>query len=159
MAYKDIVKVSRKTFFNPSGWFGYAMFMDQLKTSWQIVKGLFVVATPERKETFEEAMQRFQVTDENVNETAKNYLFYSLAFLALGSASFIYAFYLLILRGTLTGWLLAMAVVALFLSQAFRFNFWYFQIKHRKLGCTFEEWWRGKPFTDGEQKPDGESKP
>jgi intracellular multiplication protein IcmV len=29
------------------------------------------------------------------------------------------------------------------LVLAFRYHFWYFQIKNRKLGCTVYEWYRG----------------
>lgn len=153
MAVKDVFKVSRKTFFNPRAWLGFDLLVSQFQTTWALVRGLFTVDAPARTETFEEAMKRLNVDEAAVQESSKNYLFYSVAFFLLGAAAFIYAFYLLILYTTFTGWLLGLAVSALFLAQAFRFNFWHFQIKYRKLGCTFAEWWRGKPFADGERKP------
>lgn len=147
---KSVFKVTRKTFFNPSSWIGWNGLSDQLRTTWAAIKELFTARKPERQETFEQAMQRFGLTDQDVELIRKRYFYYSVLFLVLAGIVLIYAFYLLILRYTFSGWLLGMAVTALLLSNAFRYNFWFFQIKHKKLGCTFAEWWRGKPFKEGE---------
>jgi len=54
--------------------------------------------------------------------------------------SFVFAFYLLLVERTVSGFLIGLAVAGLFASQAFRYHFWYFQIQQRKLGCTLEDW-------------------
>ena len=65
----------------------------------------------------------------------------------------------LLFSGFLLSCLLAIAVSILSLSQAFRYHFWYFQIKHRKLGCTFEEWREGKPRSAEEIIPEKKTIP
>jgi intracellular multiplication protein IcmV len=152
MAVKDVLKVSRKTFFNPRGWLGY----DTLKTSslglWVILKDLFTVAEPARQETFEVALKRLNLTEEDLKKSARFYTILTAIFVVLGSISFLFCFYFLFYHQTLSGCMLAIATAAVFFAQAFRYHFWLFQIKHRKLGCTLEEWRRGKPYDRGESK-------
>ena len=152
MAIKDIFKLSRKTFFDPAGWLGYESVKDTTVTIWAILKGLFVSPTPERKETFAEAMQRLGLTEADVEKAETRYLLVAFFFLILGSLAFAVSFYYLLHHGTVSGFLLALATAAILFSQAFRYHFWYFQTKYRKLGCTFEEWRRGKPFDTAEPK-------
>src|ERR1700722_17899789 len=140
MAIKDVFKVSRKTFVNPSGWFGYNDVKASIETSWELMKGLFVIPEPTHSETFEEALARQGVTEEEAQKRGNDFLTYAMVFFALGVVTFCFSFYILIVHRTFAGCLLGMSVTALFLGQAFRFHFWYFQIKKRKLGCTFEEW-------------------
>lgn len=140
MALKDVVKVDRKTFFNPRAWFGYDSLKEETRTIWDYIKDLVIPPKPTREETFEQAMERMQVTDSDLQTMSKNYFRAAMMFLALAAGMFIYAFFLLIHYIALGGFALGIAVCALFLAQAFRFHFWYFQIKQRKLGCTFAEW-------------------
>lgn len=151
MAIRDILRVNRKTFFNPRGWLGYDYLKAQTLDIWGILRGLFVTPIPERSETYSEALKRLHLSDEAVQETGQTYFTYSLIFFVLGSATFVFGWILLFYFGTIFGWFLSLPAAALFLAQAFRFNFWYFQIKHRKLGCTFAEWKEGK--TSEEQGP------
>jgi intracellular multiplication protein IcmV len=144
MAIKDIFKVSRKTFFNPAAWFSDALFVNS-KITWNLVKDLFIAPTQAKQETFAEAVKRMNLSEADIQETEQRYLLFALVFLVLACLSGIYGLYLLIIAKTLAGFALALAVVALFLAQAFRYHFWYFQTKFRKLGCTFDEWWQGKP--------------
>lgn len=148
MALKDIVKVNRKTFFNPSAWLGYDFLKAQTLYLYGFMKNVIVRPdiTPEREESFDEAVKRLNLTEQSINETKQSYFVYAMGFLVLALMTFLFGFYLLFAQGTWAGWILSLAVTALLLSQAFRFHFWYFQIKYRKLGCTFEEWKQGKPF-------------
>ena len=145
MAIRDVFKISRKTFFDPRGWIGY----DELKAYNKIIisdiKSSLKPATPTYSETFVEAMERLNVTEADVQETAKRFLIYTVLFVVLAGISFATAFYLLFTHGTFSGWILALCCTMLLLVQAFRYHFWHFQIKHRKLGCTFKEWWQGQP--------------
>lgn len=152
MPVSDIFKFSRKTFFNPRGWIGY----DELKAYNRIIfsnlKDLYTPTKAERTENFEQAMERLNLTEEDVQNTAKQYLKYTVIFVILSGIAFAAAFYLLIEHGSISGWMLAIASTLLLLVQAFRFHFWHFQIKYRTLGCTLKEWWNGKPFPDKETK-------
>lgn len=142
MAVKDIFKISRKTFFNPLGWLGYNELKVYNQYIWSSIKDITTKPTPQRSETYEEAMARLNVTDQEVQQTGQRYLQYALAFVVLAGIAFAAAFYLLIEHGTFAGLILALASTALLLTQAFRFHFWYFQISQRRLGCTFQEWWQ-----------------
>lgn len=149
MAIKDIFTVNRKTFFNPKASLGYDTIKRQARLIVDIGKDTFIPVKPERQETFEEAMQRLNLTEDDIKSSEENYLIYSLIFVALGAIAFSASFILLFYYNTLSGFLMGLGATALLLTQAFRFHFWHFQIKYRKLGCTFEEWKRGKPFDNG----------
>lgn len=144
MAVKDIFKVSRKTFFNPSAWLGISELKGYNQVYKDAIKNTFVVPKPRRRESFKEAMKRQGLTEEKLQAIDKQYLITSFVFLMLGVLTFFISFYYLIHHGSIAGWILCLAVMALFLAQAFRYHFWHFQIKHRKLGCTFAEWRSGK---------------
>ena len=146
MPLKDAVKVSRKTFFNPRGWAGYDSLKTQVVITWGIVKNLFSPAAPRRQETFEQAVQRLNLSEKEIQQVSNRYLVYAYAFVILGVGTLFFSFYLLLHHGTPAGWMLGLLTTALFFVFAFRYHFWHFQIKHRKLGCTFEEWRQGKPF-------------
>jgi intracellular multiplication protein IcmV len=142
MAVRDVLKISRKTFFNPKGWLGWDRLKAQNLWLWGTLRTLFTPAQPARAETFEAAMQRLNLTEEDVKEGAINYRYYALGFFALAVIAFAYAFYLLFRHVTITGFLLGLAVTALFCSQAFQYDFWSLQMRRRKLGLTFEDWKR-----------------
>lgn len=145
MPLKDALKVNRKTFFYPSGWLGYGMLKTQFSVTWELIKGLFTSPMPGPKETFEQAQGRFQLTDEQLSEISKNLLIHTLIFTACSVITILFSFYLLFAYGTFAGFLIGIATTALFLAYAFRYSFWRFEVKHRKLGCTFDEWMKGKP--------------
>lgn len=144
MEIKEIFKVSRKTFFNPVGWLGVDGLKTASKTIWDLVRNLFSPAKPEYTETFEEAMKRMNLSEADVHQTARTYFIYAICFGIIGLCSFIAAFYFLFVEGSLARWMLTIACTGLLWVQAFRYHFWMFQMKHRKLGCTFQEWRQGK---------------
>lgn len=143
MAAWQIFKVSRKTFFNPSAWINLDGIKDSTMTIWDIVHGITTPEAPVREESFEAALKRNKISDAAAQQTGRVYLSYAIILAICGIACLLFSFYLLIFH-TVSGWIIGMAASALFLGQAFRFHFWYFQIKHRTLGCTFAEWRSGK---------------
>lgn len=142
MAVRDIFKVSWKTFFNPAGWLDYQGLKEKNQTIFSTLKNLFSKPQPERQETFEQAKERLGLSDEDVKALEARYHLYALLFLLLGVIIFAYAFFLLFAYATITGWLLGLAAAAYSLSLAFKFDFWSFQMRQKKLGVTFTEWKR-----------------
>lgn len=140
MAIRDIVKISRKTFFNPSAWIDLSSLKLMNRTIVDVVKNLFQVEQPERTETFEQAMERLKLTEDQVQFGATNFRIYALIFLLLGLLVFFYTFYILFKYKAFYSWLLGMATAALFFSQAFKYDFWSLQMRQRKLGITGKEW-------------------
>lgn len=140
MAIRDIFKVSRKTFFNPRAWMNYDELREYTNTILVVLQGIFTKPTPVREETFEQAMGRMHINEKDIDSIASSYRVYALFFLFLGFCAFVYAFFVLFRHGTFIGWVLGIAVTALFLSQAFKYDFWSLQMRKRTLGLTFADW-------------------
>jgi intracellular multiplication protein IcmV len=140
MAIRDILKVSRKTYFNPLAWIGYDTLKDQNALIWSTVKQAFVKPTPGQEETFAAAMKRLKLTEADVRKQASQYRRFALLFVAIGFLTFYYSFYLLFRHTAVLSWLLGISVTALFFAQAYKYDFWAYQIRQRKLGATFAEW-------------------
>ncbi len=90
-------------------------------------------------ETFEEAMKRLELTEADLVMRQKEftqlfYFFLTLSVLIIG-----YALYLSFTSSMITT-LIAFCLSIYTLAQSFRFHFWLFQLKNRKLGCTIKEW-------------------
>jgi intracellular multiplication protein IcmV len=142
MAIRDIFKISRKTFFNPSGWTDWNYLKFQNKTVVDIIKTSATPEKPVREETFEQAMQRLGLTEADVQTGAASYRLYAVIFFLIGVALFAYAFYLLFSHTSILGFVLGLATTGLCVVQAFKFDFWSFQMRRRQLGATFAEWQR-----------------
>lgn len=144
MALKDVFKVNRKTFFNPVAWLNLKEIAANTRYIIDTIKtGFKTPDKPEKAETFEEAVQRQNLSEDDVAQTAATFQLYKLIFAVCAIFSFFSSFYFLIHYRTFAGFLLALAVTLVFSVQMFRFSFLLFQIKKRKLGCTFQEWWQG----------------
>jgi intracellular multiplication protein IcmV len=145
MPLKDAIKVTRKTFFNPTGWLGYDLLATQTRVLWRLVKNLFVMPEAGRAETFEQATERFKLSDEQVKEIAHTFRIYTFIFSGCGIITLLFSFYLIFYHGTFAGLIIGFATAAVFFAYAFRYSFWRFQIRHRTLGGTFQEWLHDKP--------------
>lgn len=96
-------------------------------------------------ETFEEAMQRLELTEEDISARKKEFLRLFYFFIILAMTIVAYALYLAF-AGTLVASLIAFCLALYSLTQAFRFHFWLFQLRNRKLGCTLKEWMNSKVY-------------
>lgn len=104
-------------------------------------KSIFNVEKATREETFEEAMERLQLTPEMIEEQSKRYLFFTYLFLLLSFFLLLYG----IIVAFHENWMGLCIITALLLYSlvlAFRFHFWYFQMKQKKLGCNLREWFK-----------------
>lgn len=128
-----------KTFFDLPSWLGIKQFKDTNKTLGAYLKESYTVKQATRRETFDEALQRMRVSPESlamiVKSNARNFCVMVIFALFL----VVYGAYLLFL-GHWGATLLDTVVVGFVLVRAFQFSFWNFQIKQRRLGCTFKEW-------------------
>lgn len=128
-----------KTFFDFPSWLGIRQFKETNKILGGYLKQSYTVKQATRRETFEEALQRMRISPEDlvliVKSNTRN--FYVMLVFALSLV--IYSGYLL-LSGHMGAVLLDIMVIGFVLVRAFQFSFWNFQIKQRRLGCTFKEW-------------------
>lgn len=105
------------------------------------IKRLFIPDnTAVSAQSFAKAQKEYNLTDADL-VIQQNALF-RLAVIMLIAALLIliYTGYLLFF-GTLKAVLVSLAVMTIALVLAFRYHFWYFQIRKRKLGCTIKEWY------------------
>lgn len=112
-----------------------------------IVTSVVVPERPRYSETFEEALQRLHLTEEDLaaRKTEFTRLLYFFVFLSV--AIVIYGLSLAY-SGALLPALIAFCLSVYSLTQAFRFHFWLFQIKNRKLGVTLKEWFNSSAKAD-----------
>ena len=141
MALRDLFKVSRKTFINPSAWFNYDNFRFLNKTLNDILVATFALpSAPLQEETFEQAIKRLHLSETDVREIGKNYRLYAFLFVAIGMCVILYAFFLLFRHHNFIALILGFASAALFFAQAFKYDFWALQMRKRKLGLTYKDW-------------------
>lgn len=97
-------------------------------------------------ETFEEALKRLELTEADLLQRQKEFsqLFYF--FMTLSLVIMFYGLFLAF-TSTMAATLIAFCLSLYTFSQAFRFHFWLFQLKNRKLGCTIKEWLNGSVNT------------
>lgn len=144
MGFKDRTKQVAKPFVDYKTW----MSVDEHKGTWQKLLDsaraiFFVDIEPTREESFEEAVERLHLSPSAIQTKQRQCLIIAALFFIAGIASAVYTFALL-LKKEFAASFLGFGVTALLLAFAFRYHFWYFQIKNRKLGCTIADWWGSK---------------
>lgn len=92
-------------------------------------------------ESFEAAVNKLNLSEEDLLVKQKSLFRLSWLMLVLGVLIFIYSLYQLF-YGSFKAFSVGLVVTCIAFTLAFRYHFWYFQIKHKKLGCTFNEWYR-----------------
>lgn len=134
-AYKPAVNVK--------AWIGWDIVKASSHYLWAVVKSLFIPTKAQHTETFEEALARLNLTESDLKARHTEFFRLFLIYGAIGIAIVAYAFYLFFVLNFLGG-ILAIVVASLAFGMAFRYHFWVFQIKHRKLGCSVREWWHSE---------------
>lgn len=115
-----------------------------------ILDDVFIPKRARYSETFDEAVRRLSLTNEDLQKQKTDFtrLFYF--FVILSFAIISYGLYLAV-KGSFVAALIAFCLSFYSFSQAFRFHFWLFQLKHRKLGCTLKEWFNSSIQSEPEQ--------
>ena len=84
-------------------------------------------------------MQRLELTEADIVDRQREFTRLCYFFIALALLIVIYALYMAFQRNMTTS-LISFCLAMYALTQAFRFHFWLFQLRNRKLGCTVKEW-------------------
>ena len=108
------------------------------------------IVSPEKakyKESFDEAMQRLELTEDDISQRRNEFKRLVLVFILMTCGVLIYCVYLAAI-GSIFPAVISLALSIFTLTQAFKYHFWLFQIKHRKLGCTLKEWFNDKIIED-----------
>lgn len=128
-------------------WIGYQYLKGSFQSTFRFATKLFKPAKATHHETFEESLARLQLKDEDLLQRKKEFtmLFYFYMVMTVG----LLAYGLRVaFHKQMWGFIICFMLMLYCLSQAFHFHFWLFQLKHRKLGCTIQEWWASKVSGD-----------
>jgi intracellular multiplication protein IcmV len=130
-----------KRFVDVSAWLGTDEIKRNTGNLKRLAKMLFTVQKPEIQETFAEAIKRHKMTEQDIELKQKHYLITSLLCFVVCLLIMGYTIHLFIVAHYMS---FAMSAMVCLLSFAFFFkeHFWYTQIKHRRLGFTFFEWFK-----------------
>lgn len=104
-------------------------------------KRMFVPQKTAPEESFENAIKRLAIDEKQL--MIKQRALYRLSIIMCSAAALLlcYATYHLI-YGHYKAVIISVVVTMIALVLAFRYHFWYFQIKTRQLGCSINEWYR-----------------
>lgn len=118
---------------------------DRVKSYWQYivstVKKFFVPQQKAQTESFEDAKIRMNLSDADLNVRKRALFQLCMLMCGISFLLFLYAIYQCVYGG-IPGFLLTCSIMCVALVMAFRYHFWYFQIKEKKLGCSIREWFK-----------------
>lgn len=126
-------------FFNISWWLDYPRLKGHAQGIAEWVKFNFTSQTPKRRESFQNATKRFDLSNEDLENQRKVFLSLAILLASIAIGVIAYGVRLLIDRHFFSG-ALCFSISLVALTYAFKYHFWAFQIKQQKLGCTFKEW-------------------
>jgi len=139
--FKKVGK-SVSSILNPRKWADYDRVKENTLLIKDTAKTLFIPNSKKFVDSFDSVVERLGLTEEKLLQKQRSFL--RLAFLAIFLALLVagYAFYQLYHANYHT-FFASLSLSAVCCMMAFRYHFWYFQIRQRKLGCTIKEWWKG----------------
>ncbi len=146
MGIMSAAKKTGKVLFNfkVKDWFGFDFIAKETTLIKDGFKNVFTKEQAERTETFDEAMQRLELTEQDLENRTTEFTRLFIIFILMSVAIFCYSIFISIKFSNIGGFFMGLAITVYCLTHAFRYHFWLFQIKHRKLGCTFKQWLNGK---------------
>lgn len=122
---------------------------EQIASSGRVLidgaKSLLLPRKSEIVETFDEAIIRLNLSEENIGERAKQFFNMACVYFGITIILCVYAVYLFT-KGSVGAGLICVSLSTLSASYALREHFWYMQMMKRKLGCNFTDW--AKFFAD-----------
>jgi len=127
---------------SPTQWLGMDSIKQNGKLIGDIAKGAFRIDKKQSQvsgKSFEECLRHYGVTEEGLKKRMENALQVVWFCLILAGILLPYSIYLIFTAKVLAG-VVALILMFVMLSYAFREHFQYFQMKERRLGCTFKDW-------------------
>ncbi len=128
-------------FFNIRQWVGSEQLGEPLHYVKRVVKQAFVIPEQKKdeKEDFSLLVDKLGLTADQIRKKKNAFLRLCILFLFLAVLVIVYAFTHLSF-GHYRVFFPSFVLFFVCLSFAFRYHFWYVQIKIQRLGCSFQEW-------------------
>ena len=133
--------------FNFSRWFDWERTKSSTLYLTDGIKKFLIPQKHTATESFKAAQKRLELTDSDIIKRQEGLLRLCILMLLFSFSMFFYTIYLLYYF-QIKAFIVSFVVMMLGLTLAFRYHFWYFQIEHRKLGCSVKEWFKTS-FTGG----------
>ena len=136
------IKEAGKFLFDIPAWIGVSAIRQNSSWLSRLIKQTFAArhfSSDGQSVAFNDAMQRIGVSSEDLPGRARHFLLISLMFLLFSIFSLGYIAYL----WSHASWLVIIAAVivfCLFATRAYFYSFCCFQIRQKRLDCTFKEW-------------------
>lgn len=130
-----------KRFLDVPRWIGADAIFHGARSIKAMYSAILSAGRPEnvRTETYEEAIERLQLSSEVLEQRRRFFALAACAYLLFALVALGYLIILYLHHHTLAVLVCAM-VVLLFLALAFKEHFWYTQMKQQRLGMTISEW-------------------
>lgn len=144
MGVLKTVKKAMTSGFSVKRWAG----TEQIAHNGSVIRNLFKqvfksphdsVSSNDSPDTFEACLQKYNLTEKDLKKRMKTCLQVALFCALIALVVVVYMFYMFSHDRVLGGLVCGMLAVVAF-AHAFREHFNYFQMKQRRLGCTFKEW-------------------
>lgn len=126
---------------NIRAWFDLARIKAATTYLLNGTKKFLIPQSAEAGESFEQAVAKFKLTETDLKLKQKALWRLSVLMVTVAGLIFIYCCYNIFLGHFIAAGL-SLIVTFIALVLGFRYHFWYFQIKQRKLGCTFRQWYK-----------------
>lgn len=129
--------------FRVKDWVGTDAIVFNFHNIRENFKDTFRKQQAEISETFEEAMIRLNLTENDLEDRRQEFKRLFIIFSIISVLIFIYSVLIAVTNNNIGGFFMGFAITLYSISHAFKYHFWLYQINKRKLGCTVREW-----FTD-----------
>lgn len=131
-------------------WVGYRQLVKTHRSLFSFAKKFFIPEQASTQESFQAALGRLKLNEADLAQRMKEFARLMWIWILLFLISIAYSIHLL-LENSLRGFFPCLGVSVIILTQIFRYHFWIFQIKQRRLGCGFRDWLTAQ-FTIGKKK-------
>lgn len=129
--------------FRVDRWLGYENIKNNANYLRSYVTSRFKTQQPERLETWDEAVERLRLDEVAIKSKKREFILMCLIYILISCGIFSYAVYMGV-NGFYSSALISLSLTTYTLALAFKYHFWLFQIKNKKLGCTLNEWANSK---------------
>jgi intracellular multiplication protein IcmV len=126
-------------------WIDYQQLVKSNRSLFGFIKKIFIPNKAQTQESFEEALKRLKLTPADLIQRNKEFTRLLWIWIVIFSVSFSYSIYLLY-NHSLRGFFPSLGIDLLILTQIFRYHFWLFKIKQRRLDCSFRDWLNSQFF-------------
>ncbi len=147
--YSKKLKVLFDKYFDYKSWVDYNRTREITYYFLNIFRKFFIPQKINKEDIkpFDDVIKEMGITEEDLSK--KFITFKRMYRVMLFSALFFYVYSLYqLLYGGILSVMVSVVLAFVCLALAFRYHFWYFQVKKRKLGCTIKEWF-SESFMDG----------